>query len=312
MKPWTLPKFSVAWTFFLLTASAFAQTDCGAPSFVISVLNRTPAAGGRFSLIPSNLHVKVGGRDTSVESVSAPSSTLRIAVLIDIGSRQDKATWEAANQLLHDFLAAVLGGTELSFFVFDDEAEQKAPFSKELRRVNEAIAGLQQAKKKESESGMYGALTAAVKAFGTPHPGDAIFIITGWEGKKNDQDAVDSVLNAGIRVFGVSFDASALPGKPPGGIYSTVVSYSPIDALARATGGLWARTAGKNSVSVLARSLALPISEYYSVVLRPVQPLNKREPLKVGLRGETVAQSGEKIDLKKVSVSHPPMLFSCR
>jgi hypothetical protein len=233
-------------------------------------------------------------------------------VLLDIGSRQGRATWEAANQLLHDFLAAVLGGTELSLFLFDDEAEQKALFGKEIHRLNEVIAGLQQAKKKESESGMYGALAAAVEAFGTPHPGDAIFVITGWEGKKNDQGAVDSVLNAGIRVFGVSFDASALPGKPPGGIYSTVVSYSPIDGLARATGGIWARTAGGNSVSVLARSLALPISEYYSVALSPAQPLNKREPLKVELRGEAVTQSGLKVDLKKVSVSHPQMLSPCR
>jgi hypothetical protein len=88
-------------------------------------------------------------------------------MLLDIGSRQDRETWEAANQLLHDFLAAVLGGTELSLFLFDGEAEQKVPFGKEIHRLNEVIAGLQQTKKKESESGMYSALTAAVPAFGT-------------------------------------------------------------------------------------------------------------------------------------------------
>lgn len=312
MKSRTLLKCSIPWTLILLAASAFAQTDCGPPWFVISVLNRTPTTGGHFSLSPSNLHIKVGGRDTSVESVSAPSSAIRIAVLLDIGSRQDKATWEAANQLLHDFLTAVPEGTELSLFVFDDEAEQKAPFGKEIHLLNEVVVGLQQSKKKESESGMYGALTAAMQAFGTPHSGDAILMIAGWEGKKNDQQAVDSVLSGGIRVFGVSFDASALPGKLPAGIYSTVVSYSPIDLLARATGGLWARTTGGNSVSVLARSLASPMSEYYSVALGPAPPLSKRESLKIELRGETVTQSGEKVDLKKVSVSYPQILAPCR
>lgn len=63
-------------------------------------------------LTPADLRAKVGGDDAMIESLTHPSGSLRIVVILDIGAGQNKSTWEVTRFILHNFPLWFAQGTE--------------------------------------------------------------------------------------------------------------------------------------------------------------------------------------------------------
>ena len=244
----------------------------------------------------------MGGKSASIVSVARSSKPLRVGVVLDIGSGQTEATWNAARLIIHNIQPRFSEGTEFSLVAFDDRVEQSVPLQRGLHILDEFVDGLSLSKNKESKTGLYEALAAGIRTLDAPQSGDALFLVTAWEdaGKSDAQTtAVEQLSSVGVRLFGISFDSSKLPGTPRTGAFISKTSFAPIEEVAQRSGGLWMRASGYPPALDLSASV---IADAYTVGLKLGQPLVKVGELKIEL------VKGDQIGLKpnlKVSDCHP-------
>lgn len=283
---------------------------------MITVVGRRDKDGASpiASLSPENLRAKVGGKSVSIGSVTRSSKPLRVSVVLDVGSGQSEATWNATRLIIHNVQPRFSEGTEFSLVAFDDRVEQSVPLQRGLHSLDEFVNALSLSKTKESKTGLYEGLAAGIRTLGTPQPGDALFLVTAWEdaGKSDAQTTtVEWLSAAGVRLFGISFDSSRLPGPPPSpGAFVSKTSFAPIEAVAQMSGGLWMRASGYPAWGDLL--FASAIADSYTVGLKLAQPLVKAGEMKIEL------VKGGKIGLKPnlsisdVVLSYPQALYPCR
>jgi hypothetical protein len=265
-------------------------------------------------LTPADLRAKTGAQYVAIESVARPSAPLRITVVLDVGAGQSKSTWETARFILHNLPSQFAQGTEFSLVTFDSQVEQKSSFSVGEHALDDALGTLSPSKTKESEGGLYGALAGGIAAFGDNRPGDAEFLITAWEdGRNSDMSRTvgRQLLQAGVRLFGVSFDSSRVE-KGPGGSYVTLTPLTPIDTIARTSGGLWMRTAGANpGYDGIPKKFAEVMSDFYTVSLKLAQPLAKAQELRIELVKNPNFSSQTNLSATDVLLSYPQTLYPC-
>lgn len=263
---------------------------------------------------PADLRAKVGGKDVAIESVTHPSAPLRIAVVLDVGAGQSKSTWEITRFILHNFPSWFAQGTEFSLVTFDSHVEQKSSFNIGEHALDDALSTQSPSKMKESERGFYGALAGGIAAFGDNRPGDAEFLITAWEDHRNSdmsRTVAQQLLQAGVRLFGVSFDSSvATKGPPFSGV--TLTPLTPIDTIARTSGGWWMRAAvGDPLNNVIPEMFGESMSDFYNVSLKLAQPLTKAQELRIELVKNPNVSSQTNLSARDVLLSYPRTLYPC-
>jgi hypothetical protein len=265
-------------------------------------------------LTPADLRAKAGGKDVAIESVTRPSAPLRIAVILDVGAGQSKSTWEITRFILHNFPSQFAQGTEFSLVTFDSQVEQKSSFSIGAHALDDALSTQSPSKTKESEAGLYGALARGIAAFGDNRPGDAEFLITAWEdGRNSDMSraVARQLLQAGVRLFGVSFDSSRVEKGPPFS-YVTLTPVTPIDTIARTSGGWWMRAAlGDPRNNVIPEVFGESMSDFYNVSLKLAQPLTKAQELRIELVKNPNVSSQTNLSARDVLLSYPQTLYPC-
>lgn len=263
-------------------------------------------------LTPADLRAKAGGKDVAIESLTRPSSPLRITVVLDVGARQGKSTWEVTQFIFHNLPSWFAQGTQFSLVTFDSQVEQKSSFSVGEHALDTALSAQSPSKAKESEGGLYGALAQGITAFGDHHPGDAEFLITTWEDDRNSdlsRAITRQLLQAGVRLFGVSF-AKVEKGPPFPGVALTALT--PIDGIARASGGLWMRSVVDDPVNnVIPEMFGESISDFYNVSLKLTQPLTKAQELRLELVSNPSVSSQTNPRAKDVLLSYPQRLYPC-
>lgn len=263
-------------------------------------------------LTAGDLRVKAGGKSVAIESVTPPSAPLRITVVLDVGARQSKSTWETTRFILHNLPSWFAQGTEFSLVTFDSEVEQKGRFSIGEHALDAALSTQSPSNAKESEGGLYGALAHGITAFGDNRPGDAEFLITAWEDDRNSdlsRAVTRQLLQAGVRLFGVSF-AKVEKAPPFPGI--TLTPLTPIDTIATTSGGWWMRSRVGDPVNnAIPEMFGESISDFYSVSLKLAQPLTKAQELRIEMVKNPNVGSQTDLSARDVLLSYPQTLYPC-
>jgi hypothetical protein len=294
------------------------SADCLSRSTVITVVGPRDKNGASpiASLSPEDLRGKLGGKSVSIESVAPPSKPLRVSIVLDIGSAQTKLTWDATRLIIHNFPSHFSEGSEFSLVAFDDRVEQNAPLQRGAHALDEFVDALSPSKTKESKTGLYEALAAGIRTLGTPQLGDAVFLVTAWEdaGESDKQRATVQWLSAvGVRLFGISFDFSRLPGVPPTGAFVSITSFAPIESAARISGGLWTRSpASGPALDMLLKASASVMADFYALGLKLAQPLVKAKEMRIELVKGGKISLKPNLSLKDVVLSYPQSLYPCR
>ena len=294
------------------------SVDCLGRSTVITVVGRRDKdqASPIGSLSSEDLRAKVGGKSVAIESVAPRSKPLRVSIVLDIGSGQRKLTWDATRLMIHNFPAHFLEGTEFSLVAFDDRVEQKASLQRGTHALDEFLDALLPSKTKESKTGLYEGLAAGIRTFGTPQLGDTVFLVTAWEdaGNSDEQKATVQWLSAaGIRLFGISFDSSRLPRVAPTGTFVSLTSFTPIEAAARMSGGLWIRSSASGpALDMLPKASASVMADFYTLGLKLEQPVDKAEEMRIELVKGGKISLKPNLSLKDVVLSYPQALYPCR
>ena len=303
---------------FLCLQGYSQSNDCLTRTTVITVLgprgkdDASPVA----SLSSEDLRVKVDGKSVSIESVARSSKPLRVGIVLDIGSSQSKLMWNATRSIIHNFPSYFSENTEFSLVAFDDKVEQKVPLQRGSHALDEFVDTLSPSKSKGSRAGLYAGLAAGISMLGTPQAGDALFLVTSWEdgGKSDEQrDIVQSLSAAGVRLFGISFDSSRLPGSPPQGAFVTEQSFTPIEGVAKISGGLWIRASSSGpALDLLPKESAPVMEDFYTLGLKLAQPLVKTGEMKIELvkGGKIILKPNLRI--RDVVLSYPHALYACR
>jgi hypothetical protein len=173
------------------------------------------------------------------------------------------------------------------------------------------MSALSPSKIKESTAGLYDAVMTGTKTLGKPQLGDAMFMVTTWEdagGDKLPAAPAQALSVSGVRLFGISFDYSRLPAPPPAEGVATVSNYSPIEALAKKSGGFWLR-GGDDRMPLI---VATFVTDFYAVVLKPEQPVAKPQNLRIELvKGSNVVLRPN-LNVKDVRFYYPDTLYPCQ
>lgn len=297
------------------------STDCLTVATVITVVGRRDKDGASpiASLRPENLRAKVGGENVSIESVAHPLKPLRVSIVLDIGSSQSKSTWDAARLIIHNFPSHFLEGTEFSLVAFDDRVEQKFSLQPGSYSLDQFVDALSPSKTKESKTGLYEGVAEGIRTLGMPQPGDVVFLVTSWEdaGKSDAQTAiVQSLSVAGVRLFGISLDSprhSDSAAVPRGTPSVSLTSLTPIEAVAKSSGGLWIRASGSGPVLGSLPKMSAPIVEdLYTVRLKLAKPLVKAQQMRIEFVKGSQVSLKPNLSPNDVMLSYPQALYPCR
>lgn len=297
---------------------AYSQTtDCSAGSIILTVAGPFGKSGESpiLSLAPTDLRIEAAGRDASVVSIARPSDALRVVIVLDIGGSQTRWSWNETLQIARGMPRQFPEGTRFSLVAFDDKVQQVVTVKTGSEVFDKPLAALSLSKAKESETVLYDALEAASRMLDSPRPGDAIFLITAFEGGRQSkwETAAIQLLSANnVRLFGLSFDQTGLPGRPPTGFFVTLESFSAISVVSAASSGVWFRGSGNVSApDSLIQGIANSISDVYVVTLKLARPMTKPERLTVELAKSSRAHVREKFSPNDVKLSYPRMLYPC-
>jgi hypothetical protein len=313
-----MPRHLLLLTVLFVGFQAHSQsTECLSRSVVMTVVAMPRRHESPLILTPADLHTKVGDKDVPVESVVHSPNPSRIAVILEIGSRQTKSAWDTKLVIARALPGQFPDKTEFSLVVFDDKVQGTVPFKPGPHALDEALAALSPSKHVESEAALYDALAAGIGTFGGFRPGDAMFLITAWEGgAKSDrlEGLLRSLSENGIRLFGVSIGQSAIPGVK---LTQDVFFYTPTRFTALGTasaisGGLWFRGPEGAPTSWLLTSAASAMSDFYTIALRLTQPIGKPEKLRIEMAPEGGVHVKPEVNPKDVRFFYPPMLSPCR
>lgn len=192
--------------------------------------------------------------------------------------------------------------------------EQKSSFVSGQHALDDALSTQSPAKTTASKSSVYDALATGIAALGISRPGDAEFLITTWEdhGESDKSRAVTRQLSqSAVRLFGVSFDSSvAGRGFPISAVSLTPLT--PIDNMARTSGGWWMRAVVGDPVNnAIPEMFGESISDFYNLNLKVTQPLTKAQKLHLELVKNPNVSSQNGPRARDVLLSYPQTLYPC-
>ena len=264
-------------------------------------------------LAAADFRVTVGGKTASVQSAAPASTPPRVIILLDASASHDQQTWAATQSLVEEFLTEVPDTGDFTLVTFDDKV-QRFVHATDRSSLQGTVGELFPSGKRASAAGLAEAVRKGSIGFDPYRQGDTEFLVTTSDQiQKETAYALNLQRAAGVRLFGASFDQTTRSGPLPFDIYMTVETHSPLDAAAKASGGLWIwfdmsrqDTAAllRNAASA-GKSIAELVANYRVLQFHLTSPITKPEKLKIELIR----------DAKKAEdrfVAYPRELFPCQ
>ncbi len=193
--------------------------------------------------------------------------------------------------MVDEFLAEFPEAGDFTLLTFDDKVERVVH---ETNRVSlqGTVGELFPSGKRESAAGLAEAIKKGSAGFDPYRQGDTEFLVTTSDQiQKETAQALNLQKAAGVRLFGASFDQTIRSGPLPFDVYMTVETHSPLDAAARASGGLWIwfdmsvqyRTPLSQRARPYGKLAAVLVRNYLALDLRLASPITKPEKVKIEL-----------------------------
>ncbi|MFZ0286837.1 MAG: vWA domain-containing protein [Terriglobales bacterium] len=294
----------------LLLTSLYGETDaCLARTTLISVSGTNASE----SLNAADFKVSVGGKIASVQSAKPADRPPRVVILVDASANHDQSTWAVAQALVDEFLAEFPDAGDFTLLRFDDKVE-KIVHATNRAALQGAWGEMFPSGKRESEAGLVEALKRGSESLGAYRQGDAeLLVVTSDQIHKETEQVLSQQTAAGIRLFAASFDQSRRYGPNRFGLDMQVENYSPLEAMAKASGGMWIwfdmsrqdTTATLQSATTAGKSAATLVRNYVALELRLASPITKPEKLKIDLaKGKGKAPDR--------STTYPREIFPCQ
>jgi hypothetical protein len=297
----------------LWTAALYGESDgCWSRTALIGVAgtNGEESEG----LTAADFRVTVGGKTASVQSAVPANRPPRVVILVDVSANQDLPSWATTRDVADEFLTGFPQVGDFTLLTFDDKVERVVNET-DRASLQGTVGEIFPSGKRESATGLADAFTQASITLGAYRQGDAEFLITTSDQMQKETEHILSQQKAvGVRLFGVSFDQSTLLGPPPFGGVTTVKDYTPIEGIAKATGGAWIRfgTSGKDpttlaqSAKAAGKSTSALVRDYFVLELRLATPLTKAERMKIELAKSSKRKADDRF------IAYPRELFSCQ
>jgi hypothetical protein len=240
-------------------------------------------------LSSGDIHIKLGKEEIKDASITPRSTPLNIAIVLDVGASHNKATWTVAQEALRRLVSVFPANTKSSLVTFDDMVNQQLTLTSRRESVNGALMATAPSKGKESEKTIDQAITAGVSSLGTANLGDVEVLVTARDRGETRQygAALQALAAAGVRLFVISFDHSALPGMPPVPIFISDNRPTPLGALARLSGGAGIVAANGAEAEGLAKATMGAIGDIYDLTAQLTRAITKPEPVKIDVKGHT-------------------------
>jgi len=280
--------------------------SCQCNETVITVQQKRKAAPPILNLAADDLRVKIGGKATRIGSIT-DRTPVRVSFVIDTGAKQTQQSWATTRRILDNVMTTLPAGTPLALITFADKAEPILGLQNNGPSIQDALKTLSPSGAKVTKEAMFGAMSAGASAFEHPQPGDAEFLVTASEenlGSKLQAEIERQFLTSHVRLFGVSFDFSKLPGHPQVGAFVNAgESFSSAEAISKSSGGLWVRAqAGGEFADIIGKL----IKGIFVLQLQPEHPLERAEDLNIEL-----LKNG-RISPNDVVLLYPQKLYPCQ
>jgi hypothetical protein len=245
--------------------------------------------GGKpvWGLTASHFVGRLRGTPIAVLSATTDTNPPRIALLLDAsGSMVDTIeVWRPALTIARNLVDRLAPGPPLAFFVFASQVDKMVDFTAErgpvLQQIDELQAGRKVLGKGFRRTSLWDTVVEALKSFGTPRVGDAIYAITdgGDNASKGDLGKVEkALLSEGVRFF-------AIMTPPHRGIVPAEEQNGPssLYELAQATGGFVMKSysgpfggpLGSDQLGVELDLLHSWTLHFYRLELQFMQPVDK-------------------------------------
>jgi von Willebrand factor type A domain len=160
-----------------------------------------------------NLRAEIHGNSAHIVSLSPPDHSHRMVLLID-ASGSMLAKWAIATSLAEHLAEERPSLISLALYVYGDKAGDQVEFSDGSDQVLRHLRSIQ-SDPSYPDKHVHGltptndAVLKALKMFGTPQPGDAIFLITDGGGDNASHNGTAAVLSAliahGVRLISCVF-----------------------------------------------------------------------------------------------------------
>jgi len=306
--------FLYLFVFVSLMGKAFpAENDaCLSRATLIGVAG--PNGEPSKALTAGDFRVTVGGKAASVESAKPADGSPRVVILLDASANHDQSTWATTQALVEEFLAGFSQVGDFTLLTFDDKVQQMVHETSGAA-LQGTVGEMFPSGKRESEAGLADAVKQGSASFGAYRQGDSeVVITTSDQIQKETEQALSQQRAAGIRIVGISFDQSRRRGPTSFGPGMTVENYSPLEAAAKASGGLRIRfdmsqedlAASLRRAREAGKEAGMLVRNYVTLDLRLTKPLTKPEKLKIELI------KGARIDPKDSATAYPQELFPCQ
>lgn len=299
----------LAFVCFLATGLHGEDAVCLSRTTVIG-LSGEPSEG----LTAADFRVTVGGKAASVQSATPAAGPPRVIILVDASANHNQSTWAATQVLVDEFLAGLPAVADLTLLTFDDKV-QHVVHATDRASLQGTWGEMFPSGKRESEAGLLEAIKKGNVSFDGYRQGDAEFLITtSDQTHKETEQALSEQRVAGIRFFGASFDQARRVGPDRFGANMTVENYSPLEAAAKTSGGMWLwfdmssqdPTASLRSATAGGKSTAVLVQNYLALQLQLTSPITKPEKLKIELVKESKVKAQDRF------TTYPRELFPCK
>jgi Mg-chelatase subunit ChlD len=151
----------------------------------VLLVNVVDAHGQQVSaLTGEQFRANLQGQPVKVMSAKFGAGPQRILILVDVSGSMwtDRQQWELVKLAVEDVVSAGPGQAQLALATFSNRFEANVPFGKGREAVREAILNLNPTSKSIPKrfggTALNDAILEAADMFGSPHPGDVIYVIT--------------------------------------------------------------------------------------------------------------------------------------
>lgn len=199
-------------------------------------------------LEPTHFQVSLLDRRVEILHSQLDGTSKRVLFLIDVSKRMNAQGWQITKELLLSIFDHARPEDRFGLLPFVRQEDESATvdFTGDLPSLKRQLTVLEGKLQEEAApaSHTYDVLEAAVRVFGVPQFGDAVFLFVGGpdEGRLAiPSDVRETLLTNQVRLYGLSLgdvSVSGLYGVGRGKQLPFHSALHPLDELARASGGL--------------------------------------------------------------------------
>lgn len=194
-----------------LAVPVFAQNDgCRNRTLPVTVVEShgLPVQG----LLPADFQAKFRGNPVQILGISRDIHPRRVAILLDVSGSmlqaEERDKWMVVGEVAGDAVIHLSTDIQIALELFDEKIIEVLDFGAGrqavARRIVTLASGTKAVTSKSRHTALWDSLLNSVSIFGSPQPGDAVYLITdGGDNmsKVRPRQIEDSFLEKGIRLF---------------------------------------------------------------------------------------------------------------